>query len=286
MRKISLFLILSTCLIILSAVVLAVGPITNKKIGTNWGYQNCGLISDQSNLLNYDSEMLDEMKNLCRREKAMYDLEYCAFIINIVLGFFCADLALLHYMGIGKEFELKTGVIGFISGLIGFILTLVYVCYSGYIFNNDIAYMELDTNPLTFGFSTSNCVEKLYSNGASLQKTSSGDFIPVYNNDRGDFVQYIKYKDLGDSLYNYDSDYYTSYQGYNDINDERVTCQNSARATNCNYIYASPKSNNDNKELYDRWLTALILACFAMVCSLGLAVFGFFLFTNLGTFMD
>ena len=111
MRKISLFLILSTCLIILSAVVLAVGPITNKKIGTNWGYQNCGLISDQSNLLNYDSEMLDEMKFLCRREKAMYDLEYCAFIINIVLGFFCADLALLHYMGIGKEFELKTGVI-------------------------------------------------------------------------------------------------------------------------------------------------------------------------------
>ena len=43
------------------------------------------------------------MKNLCYRQKAMHDMEYTSFIINIVLGFICADLAFLHYLGYGKE---------------------------------------------------------------------------------------------------------------------------------------------------------------------------------------
>ena len=132
MTKNTLILIFSTCILILSVIILSVGPITNKKIGTNWGYQNCGLISDQIDLLKDDTDKLKKMRNLCRREKAMYDLEYAAFIINIVLGFVCADLTLLHYMGISKDFEVKTGIIGFASGIIGFILTLVYICYSEY----------------------------------------------------------------------------------------------------------------------------------------------------------
>ena len=287
MKKISIVLIISTCILFLSAIILAVGPITNKKIGVNWGYQNCGLISDQSDLLNYDSEILKKMKNLCRREKAMYDLEYCAFIINIVVSFICADLALLHYMSIGKEFEIQTGVICFVGGIIGFILTLVYICYSGYIFTNDTAFMELDMNPLTFGFDTTNCIEKLYSNGASLKRTSNGDYLPIYYNDRDDYPQFIKYKDLSDSLYNYDNDYYKAFQGYSDHSDERLTCQiTSSQNNNCNYLYASPKEDNSNKELYDRWITALIFACFDLVCCLILGIFGFFLFTNFGTFMD
>ena len=287
MTKIQLILILSTCIILLSAVILAVGPITNKKIGTNWGYQNCGLISDQSNLLNYDSEMLKKMKNLCYREKALYDLEYAAFIINIVLGFICADLTLLHYIGIGKEFEIKTGVIGFSSGLIGFILTLVYICYSGYILVNDVAYMEFDINPITFGFDTSKCIEKLYNNGAYSEKKSNGEYLPVYFNDRDDFAQYIKYKDLANSIYNYDSDYYKAYKGYSNNNDERLICQRTSSSTNnCKYLYEEPKEDNTNKELYDRWVSALVLACIALVANLGLAIFGFFLFANVGSFMD
>ena len=287
MTKIEMLLILSICTLLISGTILAIGPITNKKIGTKWGYQNCGLISDQSNLLNYDSESLKKMKNLCRREKVMYDLEYGAFIINVVVGFICADLALLHYLGIGKEFEIKTGVIGFASGLIGFVLTLVYICYSGYILTNDVAYIEFDINPISFGFNTLKCIEKLYSNGALSKKSSNGDYLPVYFDDRDDFAQYIKYKDLGDSIYNYDSDYYKAYNGYNDHNDERLTCQiGSVSTNNCKYLYAPHIEDMNNKDLYDRWVTALVLACVTLVSNLGLIIFGFFLFTNFGSFMD
>ena len=58
-------------------------------------------------------------------------MEFTSFIIiNLILGFVCADFALIRYLGFGKNFEIKTGVI------ISFILTLVYVCYSGYMFTN------------------------------------------------------------------------------------------------------------------------------------------------------
>ena len=127
MNKIFIFCLLATCTVILSVVVLAVGPITNKLIGSSWGMLNCQVLSDQEKLLKGDITKLKNMKNLCYRQKTMHDMEYTSFIINIVLSFICADLALLHYIGIGKDFEMKTGVIGLVSGVIGFILTLVYV---------------------------------------------------------------------------------------------------------------------------------------------------------------
>ena len=233
MKKNTLILLLSTCIAVISAVILAVGPITNKKIGTNWGYQNCGfhhifdlvflkaylhlillLISDQIDLLKDDSEKLRKMRNLCNREKAMYDLEYAAFIINIVLGFVCADLALLHYMGISKDFEVKAGFIGCASGFIGFVLTLAYVCYSGYIFTKDVAYMELNIIQDNYGFEYTNAIEKLYSNGARL-KWNGEEYVAEYSNEKDVFASFIKYKDLGKSIYNYDSDYYKKYVCYN-----------------------------------------------------------------------
>jgi hypothetical protein len=222
MKKNILIFIFSLCILALSVIILSIGPITNKKIGENWGYQNCDIISDQIDILNEDTEKLKKMDALCRREKAMYDLEYCAFIINIIASFICADLALLEYMGISKDFDLKAGLIAFISGIIGFILTLVYICYSGYIFTNDIAYMKLNINYGDFNFNTGKAIEKLYSNGASL-KWDGYNFIPEYYNDRDTFSQFIKYKDLGKSQYNYDSEYYKKYQGYIDANGEVST---------------------------------------------------------------
>ena len=62
MNKNTIVLILSFCIAIISAAILAVGPITNKKIGANWGIQNCGLIDDQLDTLTYDSEKLNEFE--------------------------------------------------------------------------------------------------------------------------------------------------------------------------------------------------------------------------------
>ena len=66
----------------------------------------------------------------------MNDLEYTSLIMDLILGFICFILGLLHYFEIGKYFEKITGIIGIASGAIGFILTIIYVGYSGYIFDN------------------------------------------------------------------------------------------------------------------------------------------------------
>lgn len=283
MTKNTLILIFSLCILVFSVIILSIGPITNKKIGTDWGYQNCDIISDQIDILTEETEKLKTMNYLCRREKAMYDLEYCAFIINIIAGFICADLALLHSMNISKDFEIKTGIIACASGFICFILTLVYICYSGYIFTNDVAFMKLNINYDNFNFDTEKAIEKLYSNGASL-KFDGYDYFSEYHNDRDTFARFIKYKDLGKSQYNYDSDYYKKYQGYIDPNGEINLCHEIGH--DCKYIYKEPVLENTNKELYNRWVSTIIFACLTLICNLGLAIFGLFLFTNICNFFD
>ena len=304
MNKIFIFCLLATCTVLLSVVVLAVGPITNKIVGKEWGKLNCQILSDQVKLLKGDVTKLENMKNLCYRQKTMYDMEYAAFIINIVLSFICADLALLHYMDIGKDFEMKTGVIGLASGVIGFVLTLVYVCYSGYIFTNDVAYLELNieySTSNTFSYDDDDCVTKLYENGAFAKYTEYESppmikYDPIFEDDRDEFSNYIRYKDLGKKQYNYDSKYYKNRKGYNGNNVDEYFCRvsdfeaagtySSIDRNKCTYVYAPAKEKNDNKYLYDRWLTALILACVVLLTNLGLAVFGLLLFTNCGANAD
>jgi len=305
MNKTVMFLLFSTCMVILSVAIIAVGPITNKLVGDTWGYQNCALLSDKIKLLKGDITKLKRMKNLCYSQKAMYDMEYTSFIINIILGFVCADLALIVYLGYGKDFEIQTGVIGLIAGIIGFILTLVYICYSGYIFTQDAAYQNISitNNPSFYG-----CTEKLYSNWAKYKfelddpKTSTtfGKYITEYETDRSDDANCIRYKDLGKKMYNYNSEYYKKYKNYNKNNPVESYCNinilNLDDATiksfkgihktpdnkECEYLFEEPEVDNDKKYLFDRWLAALILACIVLVCNLGLAFFGFMSCSNFG----
>ena len=74
MNKQVVFLLLSTCIVILSVAIIAVGPMTNSIHGQNWGYQNCALISDKIKLLKGDVTKYKKMKNLCYRQKAMHDM--------------------------------------------------------------------------------------------------------------------------------------------------------------------------------------------------------------------
>ena len=289
MNKIFIFFLLATCTVLLSVAVIAVGPITNKIIGNDWGYQNCQLLADQEKLMKGDVTKLKYMKNLCYRQKAMHDMEYTSFIINILLGFICADLAFLHYLGFGKDFEMKTGVIGLISGIIGFILTLVYVCYSGYIFTKDVAYM----NSINY-LNQYNCINKLFSNGAYEKHVEYEDdsegWETIYENDRNDYANYIRYKELGKKQYNYDSDYYKKFKNYDKKSEEEFTCGRNFYSTisnnDCDYHYEEPVKETSNKNLYDRWLSALILACVVLLTNLGLAIFGVLLFTNFGANID
>lgn len=306
MNKTLLFLILATCTVIISVAVISVAPNINNVHGRSqtWATQNCEIIADRIKLLKDDITTLKKMKNLCYREKAMHNMEYATFIINIILGFVCADLALIHYLGYGKDFEIKTGVIGFIAGIIGFILTLVYVCYSGYIFTNDVAFLDLTISSTSINYDDHRTVERLYSNGAKYKWKSEenpsdpndkdyGKYVTEYENDREDYSNKIRYKDLGNKQYNYNSKYYKKYHKYNDKEEDEYICAPSPSFSQnakynkkgddfCEYIYAEPKEEIWYKKVFDKWLSSLILACVVLLTNLGVAIFGLLHCANFG----
>lgn len=279
MNKTLIFFCFSTAILVFSIIVVCISPIINNiKIEQyNWSWSisswrtlNCKLFEDEENKDNIqldDIQKMKKMKNICNRKKAMHDLEFAALIINLVLGFVCANFSLLHYLDVGKDFEKKTGLIGFVTGIIGFIITFVYVCYNGYIFNNDIAYGEYS------GTTYTGKVYKLFSNGA-FQKKEGSNYITSFENDNSDYSQWAKFKDLGDKQYNYDSKLYKTY--HNDGACKTISC-------GCEYCYTEPPTvYTENKDLHDRWLTTLILSIFIVVCNIGLLIFGFLLFKSSG----
>ena len=94
-------------------------------------------------------------------------------------------------------------MIGFIGGIISFIIIPIYICFRRYIFIQDVVYKDLSLiDPY------SNDIMKLYPNGASRKNLGDGTFIAIYEKDKSDEAQYVKYKDLGDAQYNYDKKYY------------------------------------------------------------------------------
>ena len=188
----------------LSVISICTAPIINNNL-PSWGNNNCEKLSDvydytKKNTPNptYSQKSnLNEQKrkiNVCKREKAMHGLEYSSLICDVFFGAVCALLGLLHYLEVGKSIEKKTGLIGIIAGTIGFVLTLVYVIFSGYIFNND--YVE--------------SIEKKFPNGAYLKWTGYKYILNYENNKLEDtpYIQYIKYRELGQRQYNYDSELY------------------------------------------------------------------------------
>ena len=300
MNKTLIFLIISTSILVLSAIVICVAPIindiqvdlsdaTNTFIWkpSNWRNLNCQIFADKEKS---DSLTLDQIqeykknKNLCYRQKAMYELEYSAFIINVILAFICADLTLLHYLNVGKDFEKKTGIIGIISGIIGCIITLVYVCYSGYIFNNDIAYGIVDDSTLTFTSPPN--FNKLFPNGA-LYKWDGNKYIKPNENDKSENADFLLYKNLGEKQYNYNTEYYKTFSENPPDPTNHITECNiekdytlddpPAQISSCDYLYYTPEINVKNKYIYDRWLTALVLSIIIVALNLGLLIFGFLL---------
>ena len=303
MNKQLIFLIISSSVLILSAIVICVAPIMNN---IEISYQswkpsklsslNCKIFADEEKKETIELDKLQKMrklKNLCYRQKAIYGLEFSSFILELVFSFICANLALLHYLKIGENFVKKTGFIGLITGIVGFIMTFVYVIYSGYIFTNDPAYgvLKIDSQNLYLNFEKPNDLIRLYPNGAKYKWDGKDKYITVYENDKGDFDKYIKYKDLGGKQYNYNTDYYKYYKepsGLDLINNCYIkdTFEYTLGSgiikdddgKDCDYLYYPSKEKVENKYIYDRWLTTLILAVIICIFNIALAIFGFLLF--------
>ncbi len=267
MNKQLIFLCVSLAFLIFSIISIITAPaINNKDNGkemSNWGKLNCQYYSDKEK----DADNIDDiqayqkLKNLCNRKKAMYNLEYLSLIIDVILGFICTQLSLLVYFKIGGSIEKISGIFGMIAGIICFILTFIYFCCSGYIFNNDIAYKKL-TPVSSQGFDDSFLIRKRYSNGATFKVSGSNRIYP-YQNEIGDDIQYIKYKDLGKRQYNYDKRYY-----------EAVNSCTTTSYSGCSYAYDTQPNSITNKYLYDNWVTSLIFGCFSFIAAIGLIILG------------
>ena len=277
------FFLCASIVLVLSVISICTAPIINSVVGGSWGNRNCNYFSDDYNYQKKKGSMSDqqlkELKrhiNVCKREKAMHGLEYSSLICDITFGGICALLGLLHYLEVGKTIEKKTGLIGIIAGTIGFVLTLVYVIFSGYIFNNDYYYTN-DNNYESHE-------KKLFPNGAYL-KWNGYKYVHNYDEEKvldDSHLAYIKWKDLGLKQYNYDSELYkNSYI----TGATFATCNrhlyDGNYITDCNYVWeTSYNKDKHNKYIYDRWITTLILSAFISVLNIGVILFGFFLFTQ------
>ena len=299
MKK-TLFLIFSGAIVIFSVICICSAPIINGLLPKNWGYLNCQLESDNYKDTKDDNSISGEAKdkaiksakkslNLCNRKKAVYGLEYASLILDVILAFLCLILGLLHYFDIGKPFEKVTGIIGLSTGIIQFILTLVYICYSGYIFTND-----------TPGDSS---LLKADSDGviATWDTTEQKYKCDFYDKDDEDAI-YAKYNEMGKKIYNYNKDMYKDDStarscqynfmvgsdrydyGYFEYqckdNSGYAPGSGTSKINSCDKIYVKLSDEVENKYLYDRWVTTLIFACFIIACDIGLAIFGFFLFRS------
>ena len=316
----TLFLIFSACILIFSIISLCTAPIINNVLteASDWNTKNCKQKSDfyknakdnsgnSEEYLNY----LKKDRNLCNRQKAMYGLEYSSLILDVSLGFICAILGLLHFFDVGKSFQKYSGIIGLVTGIILFVLTLVYVIYSGYIFTHDITksydsdleFPHYSSSSPTISFSYgsfSRNLIKLNGKGAFAEWDSGKNQYKCLFYKKDDYKAMLaKYNDLGKKQYNYekkrnypdnDSEYNSCKVG---INDAYINCYNNGGSFNdlipsytykgkqCEYLYLSEIAKGiGNKYLYDMWVTTIIFSCFISACAIGLAIFGFLLFKN------
>jgi len=291
MGKGLIFFSCACCILVLTIVNLSIGPIITGRAGIT-GTLNCEAKKDAEdtypgNNKKYDIDWkIDE----CVRMKGMYDMEYTAFIFDIVIGFVCGLVGLLHLFEVKKDFVSNTGLIGLICGIVGFVLTFVYVIFNGLVYTN-----YYDENH-----------KVIKTDGDGIVAEASGDkYECKYFDEKGnEHALYAKYSDLGKKQYNYNKDLASDLTSNtcvlrsNNIDNYLIACKDSETfdpndASITLNIASCPKlyiynididTSISNKDISDRFLTALILSLIVCLANIGLALFGFLLFRTPGDF--
>ena len=308
MNKTLIFFCISCCLLIFSIIVICTGPVITGVVEGSWRNQNCQRYSDHHKYVddkNLGGDLKDEFlkhlkkgQHLCERQKAMYGLEYASLISDLFFGVLCSLLSLLHYFGIGKYCEKITGIIGLACGVIGFILTLIYIIYSGYIFTHDGPGKAYDLHASSPP--TSSPISH-YNTGALVKldkdrvfaEWKEGKYECFYYDKDDEDSFYAKYNDLGKKQYNYHKDFELADGDYQrckisnnpTIISPKTICKNPTDRilSSCNKLYYSGNNLDDEiyyKYRYDKWVTSIIFGCFIIALNLGLAIFGFLLFSQ------
>ena len=286
MSKGLIFFCCACCILLLTIVNLSIGPNINGVIG-DLGILNCARFKDLYDKAKDDGKEGDELKygekwylDNCQRLKGMYDMEYTSFIFDVAIGFVCGLMGLLHLFEVKKEYVSKTGLIGLCCGIVGFILTFVYVILNGLVYtksypgdykmDGDGAFAELKVDKYEcFYFDKKYNIHSLYAKFSDLGKKQYN-----YNKDLDD-----KYdKDEVDQCIG--SPYDCRINGYIDKSPSTVY-QDNGQNKDCKYLYVDRSNFEEqitNKDKSDRFLTTLILSLLVCLANIGLAIFGFLLF--------
>ena len=182
-----------------------------------------------------------------------------------------------------KDFAANTGLIGLVCGVVGFALTFVYVIFNGLIFTGKY----------------SGELERESDGYYAERKGTTTDFQCIASFDEEDvFSGFVKFSDLNKKQYNYKKDFYDNSkiqcicantislcntQEILEQSDYDTDCSN-IDGNSCKYIYAPAKIDNSNKDIFDRFLTTLILSLIVCLANLELILFGFLLFRTPGDF--
>jgi len=201
----------------------------------------------------------------CRNQKAMHDMEHTSIVFNGVIGFICV---LLGLYGLQKEAIPKTGTIGMACGVVGFILTLVYVIYNGVVYTN---------------YYDDSSIYKVDGDGAFAELDGSSYECFYYKESKGIEALIAKYSDLIKSQYNYNKDLKDSFN----TDSEKDNCQYRpslcatqeyipAGGSTCKKLYYRQIINDfENYDKSARFLTALLLSIITLLCYCGLIFSGF-----------
>ena len=291
MGKGLLFFCCACCILVLTIINLSIGPIisgaASRFAGENLGTLNCKKLKDDldvaKDIPGADDDAIkygpEYEYNACKREKGMHDLEYTAFIFDIVIGFVCGLIGLLHLFDLKKDFVTNTGLIGLVCGIVGFVLTFVYVIFNGLVYTT--VYTDILKRDGDYAFA----------------EKDGNDFKCLYfDNKFNTNSVFAKISDLGKKQYNYKYDWAKDIKVDCKINDwDTITACSGAEIppgfkglhatpsySGCDYLYVNTNVQSDieNKDLNDRFLTTLILSLIVCLASIGLALFGFLLFRN------
>ena len=319
MGKGFLFFCCSCCILVLTIVNFSIGPNTSGTVKKffndgNWGTLNCERLKDLWDEAKDDpSKTDDDIKykekynyEACQKKKGKHDMEYTSFIFDIVIGFVCGLIGLLHLFDHKKVFVSNTGLIGLICGVVGFAFTFVYVVFNGLVYNT----VYVNNGPEIF---------KRDGDYAIAEKDGDNFKCFYYDHKKNINSIYAKISDLGKKQYNYDKDGIKDYEKVyfgsscsDNANSIAIGCFKKERLTileakeltghiydiselsKCNMIYisyidmfgdmANETPGIENKDLSDRFLTALILSLMVCLANIGLALFGFLLFRTPGDF--
>lgn len=275
------------CTILLFTIInLSVGPVISGKLGS-WGYFNCAPYKEAYDLAK-DSIDGDPLKygpkfqlDYCNNHKGMYNMEYTAFIFDIVIGFVCGLLGLLNYYAPKPDFVPKLGLIGLGCGIVGFVLTFVYIILNGIIYTTPYYSYSFDLYPNDPNFPG---IIKRDSDGVAAEKDGNECKCLYYDSENNFHSLFATYSDLIQKQYNYNKDLNEKYAKVGLCTFPGIaaciTGKGKIPCGTCDKLYASPISGIENKDLSDRFLTTLLLGLFVCLANIGLAIFGFLIFRS------